>query len=480
MQPWFDKQQGSDPDTFLDLSGLLVALSFVVGALKRRWSLATVVGVSTLLLAGVFLAIMPRTYRIETRILTNPSYILPALASPRRAVPFRANNETRGVAELVKSRKNLSAIIEEVNLLEAWEETRTPVGQAMDALRHIVFGRLSKIQKTESLISILDKKLIAYVANDVVVITIEWHDPETALRLVETAQRRFLEDRRRTELGEVRETVHILESRIQDSLQQVDEAAANLREVVGRVSRRGVVRYRAPTRRSVEGDKEDAMEGGDLQRLERELKSKRESIARMESHFQENIRTTQARLDQLQSRLGPAHPDVKAAMRDLQVVSRPPEELTVLKTEEARLATRIRRNERGGRGSVAFAREIVSSVPNAPSVIEDPDVQQAMAEYDRVGNTYTDYLGRLDAANIETETAKAAFDYRYIVTQPPIMPSRAVKPKPVMILGGGLFVALLLAAFAAVAADLLTMRAIESWQITRFVGIPVLSEIDPP
>src|SRR5207253_56188 len=63
---------------------------------------------------------------------------------------------------------------------------------------------------------------------------------------------------------------------------------------------------------------------------------------------------------------------------------------------------------------------------------------------------YQDLMGRLDAARIELDTARAAFKYRYGVVRPAQIPKNADKPKAAVLLGGGFVAGLLLGLLAAI------------------------------
>ena len=74
----------------------------------------------------------------------------------------------------------------------------------------------------------------------------------------------------------------------------------------------------------------------------------------------------------------------------------------------------------------------------------------------------------------------AAFKYRYSVVRPAQRPKKADKPNvPIMLAMGG-FAATALAVLAAVLADVRTGKVLESWQVSRLIGVPVIAEVNRP
>lgn len=474
------RSDAMNQDLTFSVEGARLFGGFMVRAVKRHKRLAVTTFLGTVVLAALALAVMPPTYRIQSRILTHTSYIIPALATPTRAIPWGAQSTTQGAVELIKSRANLAGIIDELRLSETWELTRTSIGRAVDAVHSAIFGELDYEEMRNALIAVLERRLMAHLEDDVIVLTIEWHDQTTALHILEVAQRRFLDGRRNTELSEINETIAILERSVSEARPAVDAAAERLKQVVASVSgRRGatrapVIEERAP---ALTSSASSAAELAQVAALEADLRLKRETVARIETAYRERVRAAETALGQLRTSLGPNHPDVINATRNLEIASRPPDELAALKTEEARIAMQLNNRGVSTPRSTPLAASVMRSVAPMLST-PDPEIQQAAAELDRADRTLGDLLDRLEDARIEGQTARAAFNYRYFITQPPIFPRKKVRPKPPVVLGGGVFAALFLAVFVSIAADVSSGRIVESWQITRFVGLPVLGEVE--
>ena len=475
-----------------DLNDVKILVGFVGRAVLRHRRLAALVFVSTIVLTLIALMFMPPLYRVQSRILTHTNYISPALASPGRSVPWQAQSSTEGAVEIIKARDNLRGIIQDANLAGTWKETRTPLGRILDGIRTKLSGELSLDDQEAALISVLDDRFSAEIEEDkIIIMTIEWHDPAVAVRILETAQKRFLEGRRNRELSEINETVTILEKQVAEGIPQLERAADRINAVAAKSGARVSREVVPPPTPDAPSDTKPA--GGNAVRspaeiaaqrdLEEQLKERRNAITDMERGYNDRVRGAQEHLNKLRGTLGPNHPDVVNATRNLELQSKPPEELSGLKTEEARLAVQLSRMQSianqssvpaGGHRMAPVARPVVvQSDSRAPN----PELEAAMNDYERVDRSQTELYRRLEDARIEVQTATAGFNYRYLVTQPPVFPRKTVKPKKPVVVLGGVVMACVLALVLAVIADIMSGRIVEPWQVTRFVGVPVLGEL---
>src|SRR6266446_2201699 len=65
---------------------------------------------------------------------------------------------------------------------------------------------------------------------------------------------------------------------------------------------------------------------------------------------------------------------------------------------------------------------------------EDSSVEYARAQLQYAAQQYAAMRGRIDAARIDLDTARAAFKYRYSVVTPPQMPRGPIKPKTPLVM----------------------------------------------
>lgn len=481
--PYHDDQGAFSSDVKRALNVVL----FAFRAVKRRKKIALLVFVTTMIAAGGALTVMPKMYRVTTRILTHRAYVLPALVSPRRSIPLAADAPTKGTVELIKSRKLLEGVIQEAAIKETWDETRDPVGRLKDSIRETIFGEMPDADFHEALLEMLDKRVIAYIDDEVVVTQIEWHQPEVALAISKAVQAQFLRQKKDGELSEVRETLHILEANLESAHRTMEAAAEEFQRVVN--SKAGVksggtpVKMRTIRVRKPDDDRSERGDATKVAQLERDLADVRQLLRVEEGRYEKRLDEANAALSGLRQTLGPEHPDVQNATRVVEERSRPSPELMNLRASAAEIERQLRRYEGGPARTGGDSYETVevpeTAVEERGGRVEttDPDIERALSSLEQRIARYNDFVLRLEDARTELATADAAFDHRYFVTTPPLYPKKHVKPKVPVVLGGGFFAALLLAFAFALGVDLASRRVIEPWQIERITGVPVLGSI---
>jgi hypothetical protein len=82
---------------------------------------------------------------------------------------------------------------------------------------------------------------------------------------------------------------------------------------------------------------------------------------------------------------------------------------------------------------------------------------------------------RLSAAQVDLDTASAAFKYRYKIIWPASLPTEPFSPNPFKLLGLGTISALFLALLVAALPDIRAGRILMRWQIEKSLSIPVLA-----
>ncbi|MBI5547363.1 MAG: hypothetical protein HY901_26060, partial [Deltaproteobacteria bacterium] len=186
-----------------------------------------------------------------------------------------------------------------------------------------------------------------------------------------------------------------------------------------------------------------------------------------------------------------AHPLVVATQDSITSLSKDSPQTESLKREVKELEREVQGRESARVAIVAAhgAARAAGAAPARPEPLiearrevgmpgsDDQSVEYLRAHLKMSIDKYQDLLGRIDGARIELDTARAAFKYRYSVVRPAQVPKKVERPKPAVVLGGGVFAAMVLALFLCVAMDLRAGRIVEAWQVEKLLGVPVLVEV---
>ena len=455
----------------LDLGQLWAVVGFPWRALRRHRRLAGGVGAAVAAVALLVALLAPRRYDVETSIMAQRNFVMPALGNPRRAVPTESDAPTRMAAEAVLSRASLDRLVEEAGLEAAWPRLRSPLGRARDAVTTAVRGAPTAADRRDQLVGYLRKQLWVVADEGTVRIGVRLPDARLALRVVQLAEGNFLAQRQRSEQQVIRESMDILQAHIGEARARIDSTMADVRRYApqARAPRAALLPLPTAAPRRAPGDAA----------LADQLTATRAAIAAADGARAQRVGTLQARLLDLRNTLGPAHPDVVATEQALRDQAAEPRELAALRATERTLAARLGPSAAAAGGDeAAFTRAALARLTEpAVDTIEDPRLTLARSRLKMAVADYEDLLDRFEGARIEYETARAAFKYRFSIITPPQLPKRPASPGLALLLVGGGVLAGTLAVFAALVADLAGGRVVESWQVARLVGVPVLGEV---
>jgi uncharacterized protein involved in exopolysaccharide biosynthesis len=448
--------------------------------------------------------ILPKMYQINTKILTHKAAVMPALVHPDRSIPQAADDPTAGAEELLKSRENLSNLLKDIQLEENWEKRRSFLFRFKDQIVTSILGKPSEQDVHESFLKLLDERIKAKVDRDVVSMQVEWPDADIAMNLAEGLVKRFRKIRHDMELGEIRDTVSILERNVETSRQSIEESVNKLASLFSRkekalghkthhkkaaVRRERVVSIRRPQSAK---NLDPAMN-----EMRKALAEKQEQISAVKERYEQNIKKAQEELNALRANLGPEHPDVVEARHHLEQVSRMPRELEKMRMEEARLTGQLASmpdkalaapkvqlvtvKEPESQEASDAAGDVVQlpvSDELSKQIESDPELSSMMAQLKQREDAHDELLRRLSNARIESETAEIAFEYRYLLTEPPVYPKKYISPNIPVLITGGIVVGIVLGILSVVMKDAFSKRILESWQVERFLKLKVLGEID--
>ncbi len=478
----------SDYARALELAGLMWR-----APLRRRrlavgvFLLGAVVTLATALL-------MPRSYAVDTKILTQRNLVMPSLGNPRRSVPTDSDAPTRAAADVILGRENLVAIIEEANLVERWEAERPPLLRLKDRAMSAFRPPLTQEDRVRGLVTVLEKKLFVQADDATIRISLEWSHPQTAYEIVYLAQRNFFAGRSAVEVAVIADTIGILTVEADRQREAVDaafsqvvklrrEALEPAEEPAPAASSPVVSFRRAPQPAAARPARPDA-------KIASQLDEKRRAIRAIEEPRQQRIAELEARRSRLLMTYTEVHPDVIQVDAELRSLSAVPPSLAELRKEEKDLVAQLGElaAPESSRPTVrllprpAAAATTARGTPALEALVreDEPELANAKTKLQAATRRYEDLMDRIDSARIELQAAQAAFKYRYVVVEPPEVPREPAHATTGVLAAGGLVLSALLAFFAAGAKDLASGRFIEAWQVHRKLSIPILAEVERP
>jgi hypothetical protein len=326
-----------------------------------------------------------------------------------------------------------------------------------------------------------------------VAIAIDWPDARMAYQLVDTAQRNFLEARHIAEVSSISEAISILEGRASSLREEIEADVTEVEEARKDLERRRpkpVIKVTPPpVSPSVSSAKRRQDE--DLAQLRMMLESKNRAIADLEELRRRQLGELQAKLTEAKATYSDAHPvvieiqqriDSLESQEDSVQLSTLREEKKALEKEAIRRGA-LRPDEvtesPGGRLSHRLQVEPSQLARATTAELEEAPIEQAKGNLRYALAKYHSVLDRIDAAQMEMDSARAAFKYRYSILMPAEVPRNPVKPNvPFLLLAsaiGGIVLAILLAGVL----DLRSGLVLERWQIERQLDLPVLGELRP-
>lgn len=359
--------------SFGGLEPLKSAGALVAGAVRRRWlSIAVIVVVFTAIGAGAA-ALLPRSYSAETRLLVKKHYVMPALASPRRAVPLGSEAPMQSAVEFVFSQQSLRGIVDRTRLVERWDAERPTLLRWKDRVMEKVRGPVSDEDKADALVDLLAMRVKVLPQDDIIRFKASWPDPVTAVDVVNAALESFLDARRKIDVQTIADTYTILEGFTERARERVDEQLAVLVK-----ARRPAAAPASSVRRTPRADaqvraaEDDGLD--DVRAAIRTATAAREALEKQHEAARANL---QAKLADRRSVLTERHPEIQVLRRDLDRLSRVPDELVAAQEEERRL--REDYAARGGR------EDRIDAVPTSHAVAERPAPRADAVEPRRAG-----------------------------------------------------------------------------------------------
>jgi uncharacterized protein involved in exopolysaccharide biosynthesis len=235
----------------------------------------------------------------------------------------------------------------------------------------------------------------------------------------------------------------------------------------------------------------------ELSRLKTTITVKKTELERLETTRQTQLSEASAKLGQFRTVYTNNHPSVQSAQQTVASLSQMSPQATRLEAEieelqaeydaqldeateqQIKVATTRRPATTTPLASAAApVQEVLEPTPE-PTTADRPTPQAGLTSL-RLRtelNQLQSVLERTDAARIELAVSQAAFKYRYTVIRPAQVPKDPVFPRYNLMLAAGVLASLMLALAVVVAKDLLSNRILETWQIERQLGLPVVGTL---
>ena len=474
-----------DEDGGFDLGIVRDYLAYCGRALLRRWRTAALVFGLTTGLAAAVIQILPRSYVSQTRILAQRNQIIAALGNPYRMLPSEADAPTRAASETVKRHQNLVALIRQTHLLDEWPKRRNFVGRLKDRVRGFFVGPMGAVDLEDALVTMLRERLTVYTGGEgTVTIQVEWSDADMAYRIVQAAQENFLESRHLVEISVIADSIALLE---QNAGGMRGDVAAVIAEY-GSKRRRGG-KGADPTPAPVftvpaPADEEEAG-GVDVAAIRAQVIAKRNAVKDLEDYRNRRLGELQAQLAEQSTVYAASHPSVLNLRQSIDALSQESPGLAAARREledaEADYAGRTGRSF-ADEPLAARARPALYPVEPLRLAIEpgskvEPDEEYARQRMNAVVGRYNTLLERVAGAQMELDAARAAFKYRYVVIEPARPPKNPARPNAIKLFALALAGALGAGFLAAVLAEARDGLVVQSWQIHRSLGVPLLTEV---
>jgi hypothetical protein len=518
---------GPNPDEALvDFRQIGDYIGFVVRSVIRHPYLAALTFILMVGATAGAVALWPRTYHVDARLLAQQGDLMAAYSNPRTSSSSGAS-PTYAVSETILRRDNLVSLIKQTDLLNEWERTRPAALRLKDRIMRAMRGAPSEEDRLATMIGLLEQRFeISVTMEGAVVIGITWPNARSGYELVEAALQNFLDMRQSGEAATLNDSITVLERYGATLERDVNATFAEYQAEQARripVGRRLTLPAVMPTTAEafpvVPGLPAPPLEViVRLGRVKAALDAKRAEVARLEESKAQQYSDLEGKLGTALTVYTETHPMVASLRQSLAAVAQDSPQLQQARVEAQNLerdyVTMAAAQEKPEKPPVQQTSVPAADVkgtadsrtgPQASAVRRLPDVSSLRAPRAAANDSPSestaepagpadyasltavrlrlqvgqlgDIRDRIAGARLALATSQAGFKYRYVLTRPPQFPRAPIKPNVPLVILAGVLGAFGLAIAAALARDLLSGRIVESWQVERQVGVPVLAHV---
>lgn len=489
-----DDDPEGDSGALFERGQLQNYLVFVGGAVRRRKRLVAAVLSAIVALGVAALLALPKNYHVEAKLLAQRNQVLTVRGDGPDAVA-----PTRGAVEMVLGRDNLVALVQATDLVRHFREHRSPSQRATGAVLGLLGGAETEQDRIDVMVEMLEKRLVVWTNEGTVSIGIDWPDAKMASRLVGAAQQSFLERRYALEITALAESIAILGGHAERLTSDIDAAVAGVAKLrwERQPERAGEVPLAVPPAGGGPGARPASVRvleaRPELTRLRLTVEAKQRIIDDLEQARRHRLAEIQTRLVELRATYTENHPVVLDLQQSSVALSAQSPQVRALSQEVAALRAESLREDAATRSDAPTAAYpaapalAFATPPQLPTEIlrldqdlredRDPATVYARGQLRDAMDKYAALRAQVQVAQIDLETAQAAFKYRYSVLSPAKLPKRPTKPNVPLVLVATVLAAIFASILAAVVADLRGGRVLERWQLEKLLGRPILGEM---
>lgn len=468
-------------------------LGFAFGAVRRRKGLVIGLFLAIFGITLLGLYVMPKSYHVETKLLTQQ---IKALTLPGD----RDDAPTRGAVDTIKRRDNLVAIIHQADLPHQWYNRRAPLPHLKDLIFRALAKPETEPQMIEWLADVLERQMVVTVNESTVNIAVDWPDPAMALLLVDTAEQNYLESRRATEVTAIAEELVILQKHASTQRDEIDAAVDAIEKRRAQPAAPTaappsiIVPKPSPSVSPVPVPHHPTEPDPELTQLKVMIEAKQRAISDLEDFRRRRLSELNATLAEKLPTYTENHPVIIDLRQTIAALSSESPQVQTLRADVAQLQGEFTQKSAKAEAESRTVPLIVtggtssSTPPPLPGSIirieretsddRDPAMVYAKTQLSDAMTKYSQLRSQIETAQIASDTAEAAFKYRYSVVDPPTYPKKPSKPNAALVAIAGLIGALVVAMFAASAADIRKGQFVERWQVERALGLPILTEMN--
>jgi uncharacterized protein involved in exopolysaccharide biosynthesis len=507
-------QTDADSAPIIDFRALRNWLQFAMRAARLRRRLTLGMAGGMFVIAAILVNVIPKTYRVQCRLLAQRNAAL--------ALRGDNNNEstTKSASDVVTRRENLINLVKQTNLLAHWKTHRSGLARAKDKVMSWVSNPPTEQQEVDALADYLLTKMQVYSDDTSVSIQIDWRDPEMALRLVDAAQKNFLEVRHVQEVSSLAESVSILEGRAASVRDEINAAVSSLQQLrTKKQSEEKQDKQKAVEKQAVKAEADEkekasaAPKAGSppkpaaeapelvekrqqrLAELQVAIEAKERMLGDLETTRMRRLSDLQGKLQELRSVYTEQHPAITSAQQSIISASQESPQVAPLRDELTKLRAE---NDHLRQASGLAPGRVGGGGPGRPSVTpggglgdvirieqesaeeRDPEIEYARSQLRFAIQSYQTLGAEIGKTLVDLKTAEAAFKYRYTILQPPELPKGPIAPKAVPIMLAALIGGLLIGLIGAVALELRQGVLYAPWQLEQGLALRVLAQVNLP